>query len=118
MLIYVCSPYAGDIRTNVKNAKRYSRYIVERGHIPFAPHLLFPQFMDDNDESERQKSLLFGQKMLDKCDEMWVFGESVSEGMYAEIKYAREKGYKIRWFAQDLTRTDVAPPMPAVNADE
>ena len=24
-LVYVCSPYAGDIENNVKNAKRYSR---------------------------------------------------------------------------------------------
>ena len=45
-LVYVCSPYAGDIETNVKNAKRYSRFAVDENAIPVTPHLLYPQFMD------------------------------------------------------------------------
>ena len=28
-LVYICSPYAGDVETNVKNAKRYSRFAVD-----------------------------------------------------------------------------------------
>lgn len=27
-LVYVCSPYAGDVENNVINAKRYSRFTV------------------------------------------------------------------------------------------
>ena len=46
-LVYVCSPYAGDVETNVKNAKRYSRFAVDENAIPVTPHLLYPQFMDD-----------------------------------------------------------------------
>ena len=41
-IIYVCSPYAGDIESNVQAARRYSRFAVESGYIPIAPHLLFP----------------------------------------------------------------------------
>ena len=32
-LVYVCSPYAGDVETNVKNAKRYSRFAVDENAI-------------------------------------------------------------------------------------
>lgn len=46
-LVYVCSPYAGDIENNVKNAKRYSRFAVENHAILVTPHLLYPQFMND-----------------------------------------------------------------------
>ena len=46
-IVYICSPYAGDIEKNVKAARVYSRFAVDRGFIPIAPHLLFPQFMDD-----------------------------------------------------------------------
>lgn len=44
-LVYVCSPYAGDVETNVKNAKRYSRFAVDENAIPVTPHLLYPQFI-------------------------------------------------------------------------
>ena len=40
-LIYVCSPYKGDIAGNVKKAQKYSRYVVEQKAVPLAPHLLF-----------------------------------------------------------------------------
>lgn len=47
LVIYICSKYSGDITTNSKDAKRYSRFAVEQGVIPIAPHLLFPVFMDE-----------------------------------------------------------------------
>ena len=39
-LVYVCSPYAGDIGNNVKNAKAYSGSDVKENAIPVTPHLL------------------------------------------------------------------------------
>ena len=39
-LVYVCSPYAGDIENNVKNAKTYSGFAVENKPIPITPHFL------------------------------------------------------------------------------
>lgn len=46
-LVYICSPYEGDVEKNVENAKRYSRFAVDSMAIPFAPHLLMPQYMDE-----------------------------------------------------------------------
>ena len=60
-LVYVCSPYAGDVKTNVKNAKRYSRFAVDENAIPVTPHLLYPQFMDDGNEAERD--MVFARDM-------------------------------------------------------
>ena len=48
-IVYICSPYAGDIETNTAAARRYCRFAVEAGYIPIAPHLLFPQFLNDAD---------------------------------------------------------------------
>ena len=47
-IVYICSPYAGDVESNTAAARRYSRFAVEAGYIPIAPHLLFPQFLDDS----------------------------------------------------------------------
>lgn len=99
-IVYICSPYAGDVENNTAAARRYSRFAVEAGYIPIAPHLLFPQFLDDNKPKERELGLFFGNAVLSKCAEMWVFGEHISEGMEAEIKRATLKGYRIRYFSE------------------
>lgn len=99
-IVYICSPYAGDVDTNVENARRYSRFAVEKGYIPIAPHLLFPQFMNDRNIKERQLSMFFGNALMSKCSEVWVFGDRVSAGMDGEIKRARWKNYRLRYFTE------------------
>jgi hypothetical protein len=106
-LVYVCSPFAGDVARNTENARRYCRFAVRQGAIPFAPHLLYPQFMDDGNREERGLALLFGIVWLCKMDEVWVFGERVSEGMRREIRKARDKGIPIRFFAEDCEVSNV-----------
>ena len=99
-IVYICSPYAGDVERNTAAARRYSRFAIEAGYIPIAPHLLFPQFLDDNKPKERELVLFFGNAILSKCAEMWVFGDRISEGMEAEIKRATWKGHRIRYFSE------------------
>jgi len=100
-LIYVCSPYAGDKRQNTTNARRYCRHVVKSGGIPLAPHLLFPQFMDDSVVEERELALFMNIALLSKCAELWVFGDHVSKGMAVEIRKAEEKEKTIRYFTAD-----------------
>lgn len=103
-LVYICSPYAGDTAANVDNARRYCRFAVDTGYIPIAPHLLFPQFMNDSDIEERKQGLFFGLILLSKCSEMWVFGDTISSGMQQEIDYAKRKNISIKRFANDCTQ--------------
>ena len=88
-IVYICSPFSGDVDSNIMAAQRYSRFAVDKGYIPIAPHLLFPQFLDDNDPKERQLGLFFGNALMSKCAEVWVFGSTISAGMDAEIKRAK-----------------------------
>ncbi|SDN09631.1 DUF4406 domain-containing protein [Acetanaerobacterium elongatum] len=101
-IVYICSPYAGDIEKNVKAARDYCRFAVGKGFIPIAPHLLFPQFMDDTNPQERELGLFFGNALMSKCSEVWVFGSAISPGMQTEIKRARWKNYRLRYFTEDL----------------
>ena len=101
-LVYICSPYSGDVQENVAKARAYCRFTVEKGCIPIAPHLLFPQFMNDTDPQERELGLFFGNALMGKCSEIWVFGSNISAGMQAEIKRARWKNYRLRYFTEDL----------------
>ena len=101
-IVYICSPYAGVIEKNVKAARGYSRFAVDKGFIPIAPHLLFPQFLNDADPNERELGLFFGNALMSKCSEVWVFGSNISAGMQAEIKRARWKDYRLRYFTEEL----------------
>ena len=99
-LVYICSPYAGDVERNVNMARVYSRCAVRNPCIPIAPHLLCPQYLDE--ETERWLGLKMGIVFMGKCEEVWVFGDTVSEGMAAEIEKARKLRKKIRYFTDDL----------------
>ena len=97
-IVYICSPYAGDVEKNVAAAQSYSRFAVDKGYIPVAPHLLFPQFLNDSNPKERQLGLFFGNALMSKCSEVWVFGDRISSGMEAEIRRAKWKNYRLRYF--------------------
>ena len=100
-IVYICSPYSVDVEHNVKAAQAYSRYAVDHGCIPIAPHLLFPQFLDDDNPEERELGLFFGNALMSKCAEIWVFGSRISSGMEAEIKRAKWKDYRLRYFNEN-----------------
>jgi len=100
-IVYICSPYSGDVERNVKAAQVYSRHAVDKGCIPLAPHLLFPQFLQEDKPKERLLGLLFGNALMSKCSEVWVFGSRISPGMETEIKRARWKNYRLRYFTDD-----------------
>jgi len=97
MMVYICSPYAGDIEGNTEKAKKYCRWATDRGCIAIAPHLYFPQFMSE--ETEREEALHSGIVLLGKCDEVWVFGDRISAGMRAEIEKAEKFRKRIRYFS-------------------
>ena len=100
-IVYICSPFSGEVEKNIKAAQEYSRFAVDKGYIPIAPHLLFPQFLNDADPRERQLGLFFGNALMSKCSEVWVFGSYISAGMEAEINRAKWKHYRLRYFTEN-----------------
>ena len=102
-LIYICSPYShGCINDNIENARRYSRFAVDTHYVPIAPHLLFPQFLDDRLAEDRQTAMSLNQVLLEKCSQLWVFGSVRSEGMQQEIQWAKQWQITIRYFTEEL----------------
>ncbi len=89
-LVYVCSPYAGDILGNTERARKYAKHVISKGALPFVPHLMFTQIYNDGVPSERGIGCALGLEMLDRCDELWVYGDTISAGMKAEMAYAEK----------------------------
>lgn len=99
-LVFICSPLSGDVERNLESARRYSRFAVARGAIPIAPHLFFPQFMDDDEKEQRNLALFMGLVLMGKCQEVWRFGTQISKGMAIELAKAKQRGMPIRHFTE------------------
>ena len=120
-LIYVASPYAGDVQKNTEFAKEACRHAMSEGHAFFAPHLLYPAILDDNQPQERQLGINMGLAMLSHCDELWCYGDRISHGMMEEIAEADRLGIPIRrvmeqenGFAIGKARSTVQAEAPAM----
>lgn len=100
--VYICSPYRADgqhtVEDNIKTALHACRYAAKVGFAPYAPHLYLPQCLNDNDPAERRAGLIIGQEFLAMCDEVWQWGETISEGMAAELALARQLNIPIKVF--------------------
>ena len=97
-MVYICSPFSGDTEYNTAQARKYSRFAYEQKAIPVTPHLLYPQFMSDDNPEERADAMHFNYVLLGKCNELWVFGDVISKGMAHEIGIAKKRNQTIRWF--------------------
>ncbi len=115
-MIYFCSPLApqaGDpgwpiheawrddyariaMRANTEFAEQCCREIALAGGTPFAPHLLFPRFLDDRVPAERNLGIKMALDFMPKCAELWArlpeWRTENSRGMKGEIVMASEIG--------------------------
>jgi hypothetical protein len=101
--VFICSPYRGKTTEeqvkNVELAKRFCAYAVAEKRSPIAPHLLYPQFLNDEDVKDRRAGINCGLAFLASCIEIWVLGTYLSEGMLAEIAEASRNKIPIVFFS-------------------
>ena len=87
--VFICSPYRGDVKANVALAVRMCERAVEEGCAPFAPHLMYPSFLDDAVTADRVIGMACGMMWMEACDEVWTPKDvEPTEGMKQEIAYA------------------------------
>lgn len=98
-IIYVAHPIAGNIKGNLQKIKQIVRDInLNHPHIvPFAPYWLDCHALDDTILAERVRGIkndheYFRRKVM---DEVWVYGEHLSNGVKAEIELAIKLGIPV-----------------------
>ena len=104
-IVFICSPFAGDIDMNTRRARRFGRFAVTEKAVPIIPHLMYPQFLEEEDPEERQLGIDMGLVLLSKCHELWVFGNRISSGMSVEIAKAKRWKIPIRYFTNECEET-------------
>lgn len=94
--VYICAPFKGDRKGNIEKAKEYSKQTYNEGYIPICVHMYLEEATGLDEEKGNRKELLrLGKEFVRICDEVWVFGEKISEGMKGEIEVAEKKGKKV-----------------------
>ena len=98
-VVYIASPYAGDVERNTEMARRYSRYAIERGRIPITPHLWLPGILSE--ATERELAISIDLRLLELAEELWACGNVISEGMKREIAHAMKTGIPVRYIREE-----------------
>lgn len=96
--IIIESSYAGDVDKNVAFAENVCRYAVNQGHAPFASHLFYTRFLNDDVEEERQKGIYAGLEWSNYAKEVWAClpeGRGFSPGMRLAINYHILHGHNV-----------------------
>lgn len=105
-LVYICSPFSGDIERNKQKAAEFAHFAYKQGCIPVTPHLLFP-FMNDESREERALALRMDIILMGKCQEVWVlFENGITSGMASEIDKAARRHQTIRYFNNDFVEVE------------
>lgn len=93
--VYICAPLGGRVKENLKNAIIYTEFALKSGVAPVTPHF-YALCLDDGVKEERELGRSAGTSLLWFCDEMWIFGDTVTEGMKAEINFCKNLKVKMR----------------------
>jgi len=97
-LIFVCSPSLEDGNEDMVDALRFCKYVISCGAVPFAPQLFFPQFLDRWEAEQRNMIIGAGIVVLAECDELWAFGDWISETMRLELQIADGLAIPMKFF--------------------
>jgi len=98
MLVYVESPYAGDIETNRAYLKACMLDSLGREEAPFASHEMYTRVLDDLLPNERRAGMEAGFAWAAEADLTAVYYDlGISGGMREGISRAAEAGRRIEW---------------------
>lgn len=98
-VVYICHPISGNVGYNTRSVRQIMRHIyqTEPDVVPFAPYLTTLQVLDDKRPEQRKLGIESNKTFLKRgcVDEMWLYGDRISDGMAEEIMIALFLGIKI-----------------------
>ena len=93
--VYICAPLGGDVKGNIEKVKQYTRYALLCGTAPFVSHF-YALCLDDCIPKERELGMAAGLSLLWFCDELWIFGDTITTGMQSEIDFCKKLNIRVR----------------------
>mgnify|MGYP001608151165 FL=1 len=96
-LIFVAHPVGNDLEGNKKKVIEICDMLFRQGVIPVAPYLVALQILNDKIPGERKLGIEANHACIARrfVDEVWLFGDRISDGMKGEILLAHEVGIPV-----------------------
>lgn len=94
-MVYICAPLRGDVENNIEFARQKAQEVFRAGGIPVCPHLMFPPIADPEHPAQDQAAREMGLRLVESCQQVHVYGSTITEGMRAEIQHAQEQGIPV-----------------------
>lgn len=96
---YIAHPIGGNVKHNLEMVRKIVRFINldEPETVPFAPYWLDCHALDDNVPVERLRGIKNDIELLKRgfIDEIRLYGNRISNGMWAEINLGKKLGIPI-----------------------
>lgn len=80
-------------------------FVFDRGAIPLHPFRVFDYFLGER--VPRDVIRRANQRLLSTCEEVWVFGDTIADGVLVEIAQATQLGMPIRFFTIDSRPSNI-----------
>ena len=91
-IVFIAHPISGDIKGNLEKVIKIVRQLnIERDDIiPFAPYWVDCHALNDDVPEERERGIKNDTEFFKRgvIDELWLYGDRISNGMQAEINLA------------------------------
>jgi len=79
-------------------------FVFKQGAVPLNPFRLFDYFLGDR--VDRNIIRQANNNLIRKCDELWVFGDTIADGVLFEILYAKKLKIPVKFYTLD-SRADL-----------
>ena len=101
--VYICAPLTDQPTIDLAQAKRYAGYALKCGTAPIVPHF-YAECSPGTNKQLRQLIQATALSLIWVCDEVWVFGDQLTDGMSTEIRHAKALNINIRTFSDKEIR--------------
>jgi hypothetical protein len=92
--VYIAHRLSGDWEANIADARLWVKAALDGGYVPVAPYLMTEGIL--HEPEDREVGLELDEAFIGRCDELWLCGEIISEGMNREAATAANLGLLVR----------------------
>ena len=93
--MYICVPLRGDVIGNIEFARQKAQEVFQSGSIPVCPHITLPSNADPACSVQDEAAREMGLQLVESCQQLNIYGSTITEGMRAEIHRAQERGIPV-----------------------
>jgi hypothetical protein len=96
-LVFIAHPIRGDVASNMKKVFAICEQVHKEGHTPIAPYLIAPTHSNDEVLKNRELGVWANLTTFEHgyVDELWLYGDRISEGMKIEVALAKKLGIPV-----------------------